>query len=229
MTKELKAVSFDFDATLYNYPRMVMRLIHRYGIHTKLIRDLTKGRALVRKEGHQKDFRERQVQVMAEMWGKSEDWTREKLDRVVYNGFNSHFDNIKPEKDAFKVLDMLVANGIAISVLSDYPPHDKMEKMGFMKYPWKTIINCEEIGLLKPHPKGFQLAMDAMGSKPENTLHVGDSLRYDVQGANELGMYSAWFKRWWRKPKPGITPDYTFKNMKGLMNLLEKEFGLAPL
>jgi putative hydrolase of the HAD superfamily len=226
MAKKLTGITFDFDATFYNYPRMVAGLIHKYGWHTKLIYDMTKARKGIRKECPIENFRERQVQVMAKKWHKSEDWTRAKLDRVVYNGFNSDFDKVKPVRGVFEMLDMVVANKIPMCVVSDYPPHDKLQKMGFMKYPWKTIINGEDIGVLKPHPKGLLTAMGAMGSAPETTLHVGDSLKFDIRGANELGMYSAWLQWWWKRPKPGIVPDYTFRNFYELQDIFVREFGL---
>jgi len=224
--KRLDAITFDFDATFYNYPRMVIGLLHRFGPHTKLIYDLTKVRAELRKEGYIEDFPQRQVEAMAKRWGKSEDYTKKKLDRVVYQGWNSAFDKVKPDKGVFEMLDMVVANDIPISVVSDYPPKDKMEKMGFLRFPWVRIINCEDIGLLKPDPTGFKVAMKAMGSKPGNTLHVGDSLRYDIKGANDLGMTSVWFKRWWRRGNGTIVPDITFSNYHQFMDILEKDFGL---
>ena len=98
--------------------------------------------------------------------------------------------------------------------------------MGFMRYPWVRIVNCEDIGLLKPDPKGFNMAMKAMDSRPQNTLHVGDSLRYDIKGANDNGMMSAWIKRWWRKKSQTIVPDYVFTNYHSFQEILVKEFGL---
>ena len=227
--KKLSGITFDFDATFYNYPRMVTRLLHRFGPHTKLIYDLTKERKKLRQEGHLENFRERQVEVMAVRWKKTPEWTRNHIDKVVYNGFNSAFDNIKPLKNAFNMLDMVVANDIPICVVSDYPPDDKMKKMGFMKYPWVTIINNEDIGQLKPHPAGLQKAMEMMGTKPEETLHVGDSVGYDIRGAKNAGMMNAWLKWWWKRNKYDIQPDHTFKNFDQLMGILEKEFGLKRL
>ncbi len=124
------------------------------------------------------------------------------------------------------MLDMVVANGIPICIVSDYPPHDKLRKMGFMKYEWAAIINGEEIGELKPSPAGLQAAMKAMGTKPEETLHVGDSVGFDVRGAKNAGMMSAWLKWWWNLNKYDILPDYTFHDFAELMDILEKEFGL---
>jgi HAD superfamily hydrolase (TIGR01549 family) len=227
MVKKLSGMTFDFDATFYNYPRMVAKLFHRYGPHTKLIYDLTKERKKLRSEGKIENFRERQVEVMAKRWKKTPEWTRNHIDRVVYNGFNSSFDRIKPLKNSFEMLDMVVANGIPVCVVSDYPPHDKMTKMGFMRYQWAAVINGEDIGQLKPHPAGLQAAMAKMGTKPEETLHVGDSVGFDVRGAKNAGMMSAWLKWWWRRNKYDIQPDYTFSNFNELMDILEKEFGLV--
>ena len=68
-----------------------------------------------------------------------------------------------------------------------------------------------------------------MGTKPEETLHVGDSLRYDIQGAKNAGMMNAYLKWPWKKNKHNIHPDYTFTNFAQLMDLLETEFGLKRI
>jgi FMN phosphatase YigB (HAD superfamily) len=70
------------------------------------------------------------------------------------------------------------------------------------------------------------MAMERMGTRPAETLHVGDSLRYDVMGAKNAGMMSAWYKWWWKRPKGGIVPDYTVRSFGELMLLFESEFGL---
>jgi HAD superfamily hydrolase (TIGR01549 family) len=52
-------------------------------------------------------------------------------------------------------------------------------------------ISCE-VGYLKPHPRIFEHALEAMGVRPEDTVMVGDSLRADVGGAKALGMTAVW-------------------------------------
>lgn len=42
----------------------------------------------------------------------------------------------------------------------------------------------------KPNPKGYQRAMELMGTDVTNTLFVGDQLFTDVWGANLTGVYS---------------------------------------
>lgn len=46
----------------------------------------------------------------------------------------------------------------------------------------------------KPSPKGYQKAMEQMGTTTENTLFVGDQIFTDIWGANRTGLYSVLVK-----------------------------------
>jgi putative hydrolase of the HAD superfamily len=52
-----------------------------------------------------------------------------------------------------------------------------------------VIIDSAVVGIAKPEPGIFHLALDALGLPADGTvLHVGDSLRYDVAGALAAGV-----------------------------------------
>jgi putative hydrolase of the HAD superfamily len=52
-----------------------------------------------------------------------------------------------------------------------------------------VVIDSAVVGLAKPDPAIFGLALDALGVPASGTvLHVGDSLRYDVAGALAAGL-----------------------------------------
>ncbi|HUB21349.1 MAG TPA: HAD family hydrolase [Streptosporangiaceae bacterium] len=52
-----------------------------------------------------------------------------------------------------------------------------------------VVIDSAVVGLAKPDPAIFGLALDALGVPADGTvLHVGDSLRYDVAGALAAGL-----------------------------------------
>jgi putative hydrolase of the HAD superfamily len=55
-----------------------------------------------------------------------------------------------------------------------------------------VIIDSQRVGVMKPDPGIFQAALDALGSTPETTLFVGDSLRRDREGARRMGMGFVW-------------------------------------
>ena len=46
----------------------------------------------------------------------------------------------------------------------------------------------DEVGHYKPAPQIFEAALEALGARPEEALHVGDLRRTDVAGASALGM-----------------------------------------
>jgi putative hydrolase of the HAD superfamily len=55
--------------------------------------------------------------------------------------------------------------------------------------PVGVVIDSAVVGVAKPDPEIFRIALDALGVAPGGTvLHVGDSLRYDVTGAIAAGL-----------------------------------------
>ncbi len=59
--------------------------------------------------------------------------------------------------------------------------------------PVIAIIDSGAVGVAKPDPGIFDLALDALGTEPVRTLHVGDSVHYDIEGAAAAGMPAAHF------------------------------------
>ena len=54
-------------------------------------------------------------------------------------------------------------------------------------------VNAEDAGVAKPSPSIFHLALELCGvSDPSRAVHVGDSLREDIEGAHQAGMKTVW-------------------------------------
>jgi putative hydrolase of the HAD superfamily len=51
-----------------------------------------------------------------------------------------------------------------------------------------SLVVSAEVGYMKPSPVVFERALGELGSKPENTVMVGDSFEADVVGAHAAGM-----------------------------------------
>lgn len=60
---------------------------------------------------------------------------------------------------------------------------------------FRALLFSGEVGVTKPHPKIFHLALHALGVAPPACLHVGDLQRTDIAGAKALGMRAAWIHR----------------------------------
>ena len=55
-----------------------------------------------------------------------------------------------------------------------------------------TIIDSNRVGVSKPEPGIFRLALDDLGCSAADVLYVGDSFEKDVVGARRAGLRSAW-------------------------------------
>ncbi len=58
-----------------------------------------------------------------------------------------------------------------------------------------TIFVGGEFTRGKPHPAIFQAALEAAGCRPEQAVHVGDSLLHDITGAQAVGIHNVWLNR----------------------------------
>jgi HAD superfamily hydrolase (TIGR01549 family) len=78
---------------------------------------------------------------------------------------------------------------LALITNYDHPPYMKqlLEKFGLNRY-FHTIIISGETGTKKPDPAIFRLALEQTGLKPDEVIHVGDSVRDDVNGALASGI-----------------------------------------
>jgi FMN phosphatase YigB (HAD superfamily) len=101
-----------------------------------------------------------------------------------------------PASGASSALARLIANGFGAAVVSNTIHGDlarllsrtKLCSVGGDYVPVAAIIDSQIIGVGKPDPRPFQLALDALGESPMSCVHVGDSLHSDVVGAIGVGM-----------------------------------------
>jgi putative hydrolase of the HAD superfamily len=54
--------------------------------------------------------------------------------------------------------------------------------------PVLAIVDSGVVGVSKPQAEIFRHALDPLGVQPERAAYVGDTLRYDVQGARAAGL-----------------------------------------
>jgi putative hydrolase of the HAD superfamily len=52
----------------------------------------------------------------------------------------------------------------------------------------ERVVDSGDVGFEKPDPRIFELALAAVGVHPEQAVHVGDSVRADVDGARNAGV-----------------------------------------
>jgi HAD superfamily hydrolase (TIGR01549 family) len=61
--------------------------------------------------------------------------------------------------------------------------------------PWlMAIVDSQVVGLRKPDPAIFSLALASLGCAPEAAAYVGDSYNQDIRPAKQLGLTAIWLR-----------------------------------
>ena len=141
------------------------------------------------------EFYDLQAALMAEVPGTGDAARiREKMETLVYRGWEPLFKKIRPFPHVEETLGALKEGGLPLALLSDFPPARKLENMGLGGF-WDLVLCTEETGRLKPDPLPFELLAGELKIPAGRILYVGNSLAYDVRGAKRAGMRTALLRR----------------------------------
>ena len=87
-------------------------------------------------------------------------------------------------------------------------------------------FSAADHGYLKPHPSIFEAAMKRLGTKPEETVFVGDNLEADIAGAKQAGIHAV-LRLLRRRPVAldgSIQPDSTIQSLDELPAIFDHYF-----
>jgi putative hydrolase of the HAD superfamily len=196
-----RAVAFDLDGTLYPNWRFYIRLGPFVLKEQRYLRAFGKARDRLRAEGaafpgDPAAFYRRQALYMAEILGLGRDDASleaiaAKTEKIMYRGWEPHFKKVKLFPHVGECLAALRGAGVKLGLLSDFPPETKLEHLGLAGL-WDAVLCSEVSGAIKPGILPFEDLARALGAAPAETLYVGNSFRYDVVGAKNAGMETAW-------------------------------------
>lgn len=108
-------------------------------------------------------------------------------------------ESVPAYADALPVLERLAGAGYRLAVITNGPPGDhqraKLRSAGLDRFFGEFVFISCEVGVAKPDPRIFHHALNALGSRPEEALFVGDSLEHDAAGAVGAGLQGLWIHR----------------------------------
>ena len=58
-----------------------------------------------------------------------------------------------------------------------------------------SLVVSDQIGYHKPQPEIFRYALDSLGVPAISTVHIGDDLEADIEGARQAGIKPIWLDR----------------------------------
>jgi 2-haloacid dehalogenase len=101
----------------------------------------------------------------------------------------------------------------------------EVQRNRFAKTSLPEYISCivvsDEVGVQKPDPAIFQMALREAGeTDPKATLVVGDSLTSDIQGGVNAGMDTCWFNPMGKENGTSLSPTYEIRQLVELRDIL---------
>lgn len=92
-----------------------------------------------------------------------------------------------------------------------------------IRHLFKGIIESAVVGIRKPNPTLFRLGVDALELNAQDVLVVGDSLRKDIEPAEQLGCQVLWLKgKGWTQEEDAQTHPHTITSVTQVTDWLEK-------
>jgi putative hydrolase of the HAD superfamily len=95
----------------------------------------------------------------------------------------------KPMEGAREALDALPALGLRLACVSNSDGRAEAHLVRFgVREGLEFVIDSGIVGIEKPDPRIFQLALDKLGVRPGRALYVGDIRCVDERGSGAAGM-----------------------------------------
>jgi len=128
---------------------------------------------------------------------------------------------------AVEMLERVRERGLLVGLVSDvawglpseYPLKD-MEHFQLDGY-FDDMVFSTDVGLRKPNPKIFKIALWNLGVKPEDSAFVGNSLQADIKGALGVGMLAVLKKSKYYQHDDGIIPDAKIADWSEIDSVLD--------
>ncbi len=223
MLKNIKAVAFDIDGTLYPASSLNIRLIPYVVKHLFFYLHYNKVRNILHRTAPLSDFYEYQARLFAEETGCTAAEAKSKIKEIVYDGLKKYFKKIKPFKNVGETFRLLKEKGYKIALLSDFPPEQKDDVWGLASH-CDFVLGTEKIGALKPSKYPFGVLALSLNLNPDEILYVGNSIKYDLVGAKNAGMKTAVIAGGLKKifNKKLRQADVVFSNYRQFIDILLK-------
>jgi len=93
---------------------------------------------------------------------------------------------------------------VPIYIVSNIDRDDILKAIEFHGLQTAGVFTSEDAKSYKPRRELFELALTSTGLKPDQVVHIGDSLSSDVKGAGALGINTMWVNRRGKEVPEGV-------------------------
>jgi HAD superfamily hydrolase (TIGR01509 family) len=124
----------------------------------------------------------------------------------------------RPRPGIFEAVQGLADADIPLAVISNAVYHPFLE---WCLADWGldgafvAVISSAACGYYKSHQGIYRCALEALGTAPQQTVHIGDSYRFDIEAPHRLGMKTVWLNLTGEQPE-GCVADLVVTDLDGL-------------
>ncbi|PUA39581.1 hydrolase [Paenibacillus elgii] len=137
--------------------------------------------------------------ILKKLGVEEEKWTEEQIhvcSHELYDLFTAPqqyalFEDVEESLPAFK------EKGLRLGIISNFAPtlRSILEYKGILHH-FDPVIVSTEVGLEKPDPAIFRLALERAKLEPEEVLYIGDHERNDIWAPAQVGIDAVKIKRY---------------------------------
>lgn len=138
---------------------------------------------------------ETRLGILATLYGKEPPYNWIKHTAAVSMNRWQNLIPVHPETRS--LLKFLREKHCRVGVISNFQhaPHvRKVLRRHKLLQMLDTVIISGDVHVKKPDPKIFEIALERLGTRPEETLFVGDDPERDIRGAASVGMQTRLFQ-----------------------------------
>lgn len=235
--KELEAVIFDIDDTIYSTTEFSAQA-RRNAVKAMLDAGLKMDEDECLKEleevieefssNYEHHFDKLLLRLPREVIGDSSPMVLVAAGMTGYH--DTKFHGLSPYEDAIEVLKILKEKPVNMGIISagiGIKQAEKVVRLGLHNLiSPKKIIITDSIGIAKQNQKLYLRACQIVGCNPKKTIYVGDNPITDIDVPHEAGMITVLSKRSGKHiNKESIhEPDFIIHNFWDLLDLIDTKF-----
>lgn len=223
----IKAVIFDLDNTLIDFMRMKSRAVEA-AINSMIDAGLEYSYKAVKSKideiYQEKGIEYQQVfdLLLQTLLGKVDN-------KILSAGIVAYRTAREAELNTYPhvvpTLIELMKMGIKLGVVSDAPAREAWLRLSYigLHHIFDAVITVDEAKAFKPSPIPFNMILEKLETKPEESLMVGDWAERDVVGAKAVGMKTAFAKYGDVFGTKQHGADYVLQSVAELVSIIKKE------
>ena len=224
--RPIEAVLFDLDGTLCRYHRSSEELLEAAfsEVGVEPFFDASDYRArigeFIDEASDKGELRELCFEAIAEEEGVPKR-TGRRLG-VAYTSLRDHADVefLPCAEELLRVLDGEFTTGVVTNG-DPRTQRPKFRSLG-LDDAFDVVVYAGHNADYKPSPEPFRQALDQLALAPAETVYVGDSMEFDVVGANRVGMYTVWVSPGQDSPCRAAEPDVQVSSLCELVDAVRR-------